>query len=224
MAFSFGPAWRSFVTSTRSVYSTHGWIAGTLWLSFALPATPLTLMFQRADRSRQLIDLGHFLCLSTTVCVLAFLPATSPLYWLWPILRISNTLFIFMRALGGGFRARDVLRSVVITFIHYVEIILLFALVFLHIQARFPGPHPFLLNGNPAILTKCQTIYYSFTTAATIGFGDITPNHHALEHVALTIYSLIWLKTFAVLFIVVVQLSHIMNSENDGSTHQVTDN
>ncbi|HEY0515406.1 MAG TPA: ion channel [Thermoanaerobaculia bacterium] len=224
MAFSFSRAWLSFITSIRSVYSDHGWIAGTLWLCFALPAIPLTWIFQRAARSHNLIDLCHSLCLSTTVSVLAFFPATSFLYWLWPILRISNTLFIFMRALGGGFRARDVLRSVVITFIHYIEIILLFTLVFLYIQARFPDPPPFLLNGAPAVLTKCQAIYYSFTTAATIGFGDITPNHHALERVALMIYSLIWFKTFAILFIVVVQLSHIMNSENDGNEHQATNN
>ena len=102
-------------------------------------------------------------------------------------------------------------RSLIMTFINYIEICLCFAFVYsyvddnntnlktnvLHISSELPN----IVNHH---LTDTQTIYFSFITAATIGYGDVSPNDSL-------VMKLVILQIIISLFFVVVFVSNIIN-------------
>lgn len=83
-------------------------------------------------------------------------------------------------------------RKIILLFINYIEIVLAFAIIY------FAGHH---LNAN--CITYSDSIYFSFVTSATIGYGDIFPispfgkNLVALQSIIFLIFIVILLGFFA---------------------------
>lgn len=106
-------------------------------------------------------------------------------------------------------------RSLVMTFINYIEICLCFAFIYSYIddtnqQKDSPifvinTSLPYTESGH---LTDTQTIYFSFITAATIGYGDISPKDSFTMKIVI-------IQIIASLFFVVVFISNIINKLNE---------
>lgn len=103
-------------------------------------------------------------------------------------------------------------RSLIMTFLNYIEVALCFALVYSYIDDINPDPTnkpiflvnnklPYLENGH---LSDTETIYFSFITAATIGYGDVTPCDPYIMRIVLV-------QIVISLFFIVVFVSNIIN-------------
>lgn len=102
-------------------------------------------------------------------------------------------------------------RSLMMTLINYVEICLCFGFVYSYLDdSNFDVNNPtFTINEKmPNIenkhLTDTQTIYFSFVTAATIGYGDISPRDSYTMKIIIV-------QILVSLFFVVVFISNIIN-------------
>jgi hypothetical protein len=101
-------------------------------------------------------------------------------------------------------------RSLIMTFINYIEICLCFAFIYSFIDDTNNDikNSVFITNENlPVIdghLNDTQTIYFSFVTAATIGYGDISPKDPL-------VMKLVIVQILVSLFFVVVFVSNIIN-------------
>lgn len=97
-------------------------------------------------------------------------------------------------------------RSLMLTFINYLEICLFFALIYAYLDNTIVNAFTIncsLLNAN-AHLSSIQAIYFSFVTAATIGYGDITPHNPFVMKVVI-------IQIIISLFFVIVFLTNIIN-------------
>jgi Ion channel len=70
-------------------------------------------------------------------------------------------------------------RSVLLLFLNFFEIMMSFALLFLHFSHRLPGFF------KPDIYTVTDAVYFSFVTAATVGFGDVVPVAPLAKHLVM---------------------------------------
>lgn len=133
------------------------------------------------------------------------------------ILTLDTLHFLISRVLlNDVFReAISHKRSLIMTFINYIEICLCFAFIYsyiddtnqdsinpvFHINSDIPN----IKNGH---LNDTQTIYFSFITAATIGYGDISPKDPRIMKVVI-------IQIVISLFFIVVFISNILNKLNE---------
>jgi hypothetical protein len=115
-------------------------------------------------------------------------------------------------ALLGGVFLRDVWsepfsyqRNLILMLVNYVEICLCFAAIYTFKEHRInnAGRSLFVISdslvGADKKLTSSQAIYFSFVTAATIGYGDISPKDESIQHVI--ILQIMLSLSFIVMFI-----------------------
>lgn len=103
------------------------------------------------------------------------------------------------------------IRSLILTFLNYIEVCLFFAVLYSYIDysnidTNNPG---FIVNSSLPLtannhLTSIEAIYFSFVTAATIGYGDITPKDPLIMKIVI-------LQILISLFFVIVFLTNITN-------------
>lgn len=79
-------------------------------------------------------------------------------------------------------------RSLLLIFINYFEITVWFAVLYLK----------FGLEKNGVIVSSLKALYFSLTTATTVGYGDITPNNNSCMIIAMI--QMIIMLIFIVLF------------------------
>ena len=199
----------------RALVPTYGPLAGSLFLLLRVVGAPVDYVFRLATKARNsagVIDVTHFACLSLSLALLRFAPATSWILVAWPAVRVADTVHTFFDSFARQAVPRSKLRSVVLLFLHYVEIIVLFALVALFLQQAALPEHAYMRNGTACELGRGEVLFFSFVTAATIGFGDLTPNHSASTAVTAAAYSLVYLKTLIVLGITLVEFNRAVGS------------
>ena len=138
---------------------------------------------------------------------------TNPITLFFIVIFTLDTLhFLICRVLlNDVFReAISHRRSLIMTFINYVEICLCFAFIYSYIDDTNNDIKNsiFIVNENLPVknghLNDTQTIYYSFVTAATIGYGDISPRDSF-------VMKLVIVQIIVSLFFVVVFVSNIIN-------------
>jgi hypothetical protein len=158
--------------------------------------------------------------------VTALFAAGAKPHWIWPTavlavvvtvvsavnpdggaMRVANALLVGIGppvvALGvaRGFRRNDrvTIQALLGVLCIYLLIGLFFAFVFGAIERV--GGEPFFANGDTATAPRC--VYYSFTTLATVGYGDLTSRSN-LGHTLSVIEALlgqIYLVTVVSLFV-----------------------
>ncbi len=137
--------------------------------------------------------------------------------WVISILTLDTIHFLIARVfLNDVFReAISHRRSLIMTIINYVEICLCFAFIYSYLDDtnhQIDNPTFHISSDIPQIekghLTDNQTIYFSFVTAATIGYGDISPR----DSLAM---KLVIIQTLTSLFFIVVFISNIINKLNE---------
>ena len=98
-------------------------------------------------------------------------------------------------------------RSLLLTFLNYIEVCLFFAILYLYID--YTRSEAFIINENIQLtvnghLSSIQAIYFSFITAATIGYGDISPKDPFAMKIVV-------IQTIVSLFFVIVFLTNVIN-------------
>jgi hypothetical protein len=97
-------------------------------------------------------------------------------------------------------------RSLIMTFLNYVEICLCFALIYAY--RDHTAPAYIIVFVKDQHLTNLQAIYFSFVTSATIGYGDITPKDPLIMKVIIS-------QILISLFLVVVIITNVTNKIED---------
>lgn len=133
------------------------------------------------------------------------------------ILTLDTIHFLIARVfLNDVFReAISHRRSLIMTIINYVEICMCFAFIYSYLDDtnhQINNPTFHISSDIPQIekghLNDTQTIYFSFVTAATIGYGDISPRHASAMKMVI-------IQTLTSLFFIVVFISNIINKLNE---------
>lgn len=122
------------------------------------------------------------------------------------VLSIDTLHFLISRIfLNDVFRqAISYKRSLMMTFLNYIEICLCFALIYAFIDHTSLTSEVF----NCGHITNLQAVYFSFVTSATIGYGDITPKDPV-------VMKLVVAQILISLFLVVVIITNVTNKIED---------
>lgn len=125
---------------------------------------------------------------------------------LLPILRYADILHTFMDVslIQRHPPTKSPARALILLFIHYIEIVLIFAALYLFFQV-VSHQHLFVIGPDKVDLTAGQAIYFSVITAATIGFGDITPLS-AVTRFPSTVRALISVEALTILMITLIDI------------------
>jgi hypothetical protein len=98
-------------------------------------------------------------------------------------------------------------RTLLMTLLNFAEVAFCFAFVYSYIDDTNTDPARIIFSTGQQ-LTDLQTIYFSFVTSATIGYGDIAPKDPVLMR-------LVILQITLSLFFVVIVISTITNKLGD---------
>lgn len=81
-------------------------------------------------------------------------------------------------------------RSLILIFINYFEITIWFSILYINFDLKI----------NEVALNPLKALYFSFTTATTVGYGDITPINSSNSCLIISILQMIIMLIFVVLF------------------------
>ena len=142
-------------------------------------------------------------------------------FWVLLIIIILclDTLHALLSRIFLDFEWREVVsykRNMIMVFVNYIEVVLCFAAIYQYCdnnQDLHQGA-AFVINNQISVgtshLTPVQVIYFSFITAATIGYGDISPSAGLVQN-------MVTLQVIVSLFFIVVIVGNVMaNLGNDG--------
>ncbi len=204
--------WRNKVDEFKGIRESLTIFPALLFGVFAFLSHPLAGFLEQSiqgstDKARRkLIDMWVLFWLSFNGAVLLALPKypMAVLLVIFPFLRLFDllqTLFallLFQReeALKG--------RSLGLLMLHLTEVVVAFACFYLAIQ-QVAGEHLFYVGDELRGLRASTAFYFSFITAATVGFGDITPNTADSFAAGLTRF-LVTLEILVSLFVILVSI------------------
>jgi hypothetical protein len=133
----------------------------------------------------------------------------------WSALRIADLVHVYLCAFCEHRAPTSKPRAVLLLFLHYAEIIVLFAGLYLAAQHFVAQPALFLkgLEASDArtSLSVSQAIFFSLVTA-TVGFADIYPNHLRPLNEVGWVYALHFTKTAIIIAFTLVEFSRVMSS------------
>lgn len=125
------------------------------------------------------------------------------------ILTIDTVHFMFSKIFLNDIHKQPISfkRTLLMTLINILEVILCFGFIYSYIDDTNPITNPMVFSGGHH-LTDLQTVYFSFVTSATIGYGDIAP-------VAPIVIKLVLLQIMLSLFFLVIVITTITNRLHD---------
>lgn len=143
------------------------------FLQFVWAGDPRTMEERRRARLR--IDLWIVFWASfTPICLFVLIPR-NPSFVVFPILRLFDMFYILLWLLiSPDFRPQRLARSATFLLLHYIEIMLIFACAYLSVQELY-RPETLFKTLDSCPLNSWTALYFSFVTAATVGYGDTTP-------------------------------------------------
>jgi len=209
----------------KGLCAAHGLLVGLLMSALRIGAWPVAWIVAKITDGKVLwrADLVQLALLALPLGLLWRCPPDSFLYVLWPSLRLFDLEWVYMRSFVYNKAPASKPRAVVFLFLHYTEVIVLFALLYLFMQSHAPigadaahsqGLFVKSSDGGHA-LTAPQAVFFSFITGATIGYGDIAPNHAADRAWVIGVYLLTWLKTLMILSFTLVELARVIGFAGD---------
>lgn len=119
----------------------HGPLLAIFMSALKVGSSPVDYVVTKGTSGRptwclDAFQLGFF---ALPLLMLWLLPTGSFLYLLWPVLRLFDLQFIYMRSFVYNLPPRSKPRAVLYLSLHYTEVILLFALLYLFMQTHVPG-------------------------------------------------------------------------------------
>ncbi len=172
----------------RQLVDSDGLVVAILYCSLRTLSWPVWKLHDRCvmrfasdlGKRRRFIELwtvGFALALSLCAAASAY----GPPQWWWTLpwavvamLRVFDILQLLWGLSITKFRPWSVTRSVLLLFVHYGEIILGFACMFLFVQT-IDCDAVFKIGEVERRLGFVEVVYFSGITAATIGYGDVVP-------------------------------------------------
>ncbi len=159
------------------------------------------------------INIEIFAISKIVLLIIAFkLNWTTSLFVLFTviILSLDSLHFLLSRIfLNDVFRSQiSNKRSILTAFINYAEICLCFAFIYVYIDHTNSDPLRIVFFDKGIHITNTQAIYFSFVTAATIGYGDITPKDPLVMKVVIT-------EIIVSLFLVVIVFARAISKIDD---------
>ena len=179
------------------------------------------------DRLFRYFGIGERLAIDTWVLLwavglvgvlLAVDHASGPLLillGLLPLLRLSDLLYTLFAFLVVRQSPRSAARSLSHLLVHYLEVVTAFACLFLVYQ-QLTDSYVFLIGGTPTMVGPEKAWYFTLTTAATIGHGDVTPN---LDEAP--VLWLAWAEPMVILLITAFEIPRVFAFS--GGDHKPTD-
>jgi hypothetical protein len=144
--------------------------------------------------------------LITPACLFLLVPAI-PVFAIVPVLRLFDIFYVLLWLLISPlFKPQRIARSATFLLLHYIEIVMIFACVFLAIQKFYPTQILFKTSDG-CLLTSWTALYFSLVTAATVGYGDITP----LTPLSQTMVAL---EFICVLFLVAIDIPYVLSGRD----------
>jgi hypothetical protein len=208
----------------RGLMKLHGPLVAVFMTALKGGSWPIGSVVSKAttDKAIWRVDAFQIGFFALPLLMLGLAPIDSILYLLWPLLRLPDLEFIYARSFVYNIPPASKARAVLHLFLHYTEVILLFALLYLFMQTHAPGREALFLKNGVSLehLTAAQAVFFSFTTCATIGYGDITPNHSAAERWVIVVYVLIWLKTLMIFTFTLVELARVVGFSNEPTARE----
>lgn len=186
-----GKVWFDRWKDAGCAFRKHGWLFGLLYSLISLLSLPLGLVFDlileictrdlsdkkiASRRKQSLIDAWHLAFLIFTLSAL-LMNAPTWLLLSFPAFKLLDLFQTMIKLLAFPERgSRQSARPIVHLFIHLLQIVVAFASCYVFIS-RSCGPSSFLVFGkaSESALGPVDALYFSLVTAATVGFGDITP-------------------------------------------------
>jgi voltage-gated potassium channel len=139
----------------------------------------INLVVAAAGISRRLFHRYLLVAVALLSVVIRALPEESLPVWL---ITVGGLLWIGIAMVATIGAVRFALRSTVVDLEHvaaalsaYLLAGLLFAVLYVLVDYRWPGSVVELAGGTVGPLTLKNAIYYSFVTLATLGYGDVVP-------------------------------------------------
>jgi len=160
-------------------------------------------------RDKWRIDVWIVTWAIANVVVLFFLLSRQPLFIIFPIARMVDLLYVLVRLPLLGRRVYRRGRALLFLLVHYFEVTTIFGSIYIFLQ-QTKGAPIFLVQGQPGCLSPAQAFYFSVSTAATVGYGDITPNLKADLSWAQP-STFIALEVFCIIIIIVLDVAHIFS-------------
>ncbi len=129
--------------------------------------------------------------------------------WISVIFTIDTIHFLVSRIFLNDVHQQPISfkRTLLMSLLNFVEVALCFAFIYSYIDDTNNDPTKIIFSTGQH-LTDLQTIYFSFVTSATIGYGDIAPKDPLLM-------KLVILQIILSLFFVVIVISTITNKLGD---------
>jgi len=128
------------------------------------------------------------------------------LFALLVLLRLVDLFYVLLFLLIGNHPPKNAARAVTLLLVHYIEVVLIFGCAYLILQRLDAHRVFFLVNSQPGCLTAGESFYFSLMTAATVGFGDITP---VLTEPVLR--SIVILEPLCLLFMTAIEIPRLLN-------------
>jgi hypothetical protein len=125
------------------------------------------------------------------------------------ILTIDTIHFMFSKIFLNDIHQQPISfkRTLLMTLINIMEVMLCFAFIYSYIDDTNTVPGRYIFSTGHQ-LTDLQTIYFSFVTSATIGYGDIAPKDPL-------VIKLVILQIMLSLFFLVIVITTITNRLHD---------
>lgn len=101
-------------------------------------------------------------------------------------------------------------RPLVNLIVHYLEVIVIYACTYLWLQA-VAGP-VFVVNGCLRLLQPLESLYFSFITGATVGYGDIVPSSSSRLSSLLQPQNFIMAEVMTLLFILAISIPRYLSA------------
>lgn len=174
---------RQRLEDIRKVSARISWVPATVLCVLAWASYPLGVVLDYSirgckgackDRERRTrIDTWIVLCASLELVVLLFVK-TLPALFIFPLTRLFDLLHTLFRLLLFRKEEASKARSLVLLLIHFVEVVVIFACGYVALQALDPQNKLFCINNTTKDLNQLTAVYFSFVTASTLGYGDVT--------------------------------------------------
>lgn len=175
------------------------------FLQFLLVGNPKSDAERRLARKRIDAWILAWAIIVTPLCVFCLAPWVTVAFALIPLWRLFDIFQILLYLLlERNSRPQSVGRSASFLILHYIETITIFAGVYLLLQGISTSNMFFDRNGIALTLSPGMALYFSTITAATVGYGDVTPAATASKVV-------VGFELLCVLYIIAIALPHALS-------------
>ncbi len=138
---------------------------------------------------------------------------SHPAWILIPIFTVADVLHTLLSLFLAASAPKVWARSVLLLMVRYLQVVSSFACVYIWVQSLSPYAL-YSVHGVNRQLAPSEALYFSAVTAATVGFGDITPHLEAMQRLSLIVRptTLVLGEIVCMIVITAIELPRLISS------------